>query len=92
MINPSRNSNIPEAPSLLIAAHCSTIQRKATRLDEQELSAILDDLVRELNSTISHPPTYFNSLNEIVLSLNSTSLPSLISINSHYKFFYNNYI
>jgi hypothetical protein len=86
MINPSGNGNLPEALSLLIAAHCSTIQRKTTRLDAQELSAILDDLVRELNSTISHPPTYFNSLNEIILSLNSISLPSLISINSHYFF------
>ena len=73
-------------PSLLIAAHCATIRRKNRRLDTQELSAILNDLVRELNSTKVRPSAYFNSLNEIVQVLNSTSPPVLVLISSHYFF------
>ncbi len=82
----TKNEHQPAPLSLLIAAHCSTIRRKTVNLDVQELTAILDDLVRELNTAVSHPATYFNSLNEIVLSLNISSPPSLISMYSHYFF------
>lgn len=86
MANQPKNDHQPSPPSLLIAAHCATIRRKTINLAVEELTAILDDLVRELNLAVSHPATYFNSLNEIVLSLNSSSPPSLISMHSHYFF------
>ncbi|CAF0834713.1 unnamed protein product [Adineta steineri] len=76
----------PSPPSLLIAAHCSTIRRKPDRLDTKELSAILDDLVRELNSSPLRLTTYLNSLNESVKTLNSTFPPALLKISSHYFF------
>jgi len=74
------------APSLLISAHCSTIQRKAKTLDVQELSSILDDLVRELNVSTIRLDTYLNSLNKIVRLLNSSFPPKLAQIPSHYFF------
>jgi hypothetical protein len=77
---------IPSPPSLLIAAHCSTIRRKAKRLDNKELSAILDDFSRELNTTNLHPLTYLNSLNQIVKILNSYSPSILPNLSSHYFF------
>ncbi|UJR27361.1 hypothetical protein I4U23_008653 [Adineta vaga] len=76
----------PSPPSLLIAAHCSTIRRKPDRLDTKELSAILDDLVRELNSSPLRLTTYLNSLNESVKTLNATFPPALLKIPSHYFF------
>jgi hypothetical protein len=76
----------PTPPSLLIAAHCSTIRRKAKRLDTKELSAILDDLVRELNNQTLRLTTYLNSLNEVVKILNSTLPPTLLDLSSHYFF------
>ena len=72
--------------SLLITTHCSTIQRKAKRLNSEELSSILDDCVRELNFKSLPSPIYLNSLNEIVHSLNLNPPPSLTSLNSHYFF------
>lgn len=71
---------------LLISAHCSTIQRKGAQVDAQELSAILDDFVRELNTIVSHSPTYFNSLNEIILTLNVALPPAMLSLSSNYFF------
>lgn len=72
---------------LLVAAHCSTIRRKAKRIDVKELSAIFDDFVRELNSPgIPQSKSILNSLNEIVSVLNSTLPPALLSITSHYFF------
>jgi hypothetical protein len=76
----------PSPPSLLIAAHCSTIRRKAKRLDHQELSAIFEDFSRELTSINLHPITYLNSLNQIVRVLNTYSPPILPTICSHYFF------
>lgn len=80
------HERIPSPPSLLIAAHCSTIQRKAQRLDAQELSAILDDISRELNTTNLRSTTYLNSVNEIVKSLNTFLPPILPIISSNYFF------
>jgi hypothetical protein len=71
---------------LLIAAHCSTIRRKAKRLDIKELSAILDDFVRELSPITLPLQTYLNSLNKIVTTLNSNLPPILLEISSHYFF------
>jgi hypothetical protein len=71
---------------LLIAAHCSTIQRKSKRLDINELTAILDDLVRELYSRKSLSDTYLNSINKIVRVLNANLPPILSEITSHYFF------
>ncbi|CAF1004502.1 unnamed protein product [Adineta ricciae] len=88
MEKPSRTNRDrdPSPPSLLIAAHCSTIRRKPDRLDTKELSAILDDLVRELNSSPLRITTYLNSLNESVKTLNATFPPALLKIPSHYFF------
>jgi hypothetical protein len=82
----SRNHSDPTSLPLIITAHCSTLRRKAKRLNPQELSFILDDFVRELNFKPIHPQLYLISLNEIVHLLNFNSLPSLISLNSHYFF------
>jgi hypothetical protein len=86
MTKPSRSNHDLTPPSLLIAAHCSTIQRKSKTIDTQELSSILDDLVRELNSKTLSSTSYLNTLSEIVHLLNSTSPPSLLSLSSHYFF------
>ncbi|CAF3419319.1 unnamed protein product [Rotaria sp. Silwood1] len=74
------------SPSLLVVAHCSTIRRKAERIDVQELSAMLNDLFRELYFNSANPTAYLNSLYQIVHSLNSTSIPSLTSVHSHIFF------
>jgi hypothetical protein len=77
----------PKPVPLLVAAHCSTIRRKAKRIDTQELGSIFDDLVRELKPTIEPPSkTYLNSLNEVVMVLNSGLPPALLDISSHYIF------
>lgn len=76
----------PSPPSLLIAAHCSTVRRKSDRIDIKELSAILDDFVRELNSSPLRLTTYLNSLNESVKTLNATFPPALLRMPSHYFF------
>ncbi|UJR21493.1 hypothetical protein I4U23_024577 [Adineta vaga] len=86
MTNQSDFDYQPAPVSLLIAAHCSTIRRKTIHIDSLELSSILDDFVRELNATTSHSETYFTSLNEIILALNATSPPSLLSVTSNYFF------
>ena len=70
----------------LITAHCSTIQRKGKYLNSEELSSILDDIVRELYHKICPSEIYLNSFNEIVHALNSNLPLSLISLNSHYFF------
>ncbi|CAF2346324.1 unnamed protein product [Rotaria sp. Silwood2] len=72
-----------QPPSLLIAAHCSTIRRKAARIDAKELSAIFNDCVHEAYSNKFPLQTYLNSLNEIVTTLNSNFPPVLIEISSH---------
>ncbi|CAF3376261.1 unnamed protein product [Rotaria socialis] len=74
------------APSLLIAAHCLTIRRKTQRIDIQELSSMLDDLFRELYFKPSDSTAYLNSLNEIVHAFISNSVPTLVSLSSHYFF------
>ena len=70
-------------PSLLIAAHCLTIERKRKRFDAKEFSAILDDLFRELQLNKARPRTYLHSLNEVLHTLNSTSPLVLFSLGSH---------
>ena len=76
----------PSPPSLLIAAHCSTLQRKGKRIETSELSAIFDDVVRELTTENLRPLNYLNSLNEVIRVLNSARLTILPKINSHYFF------
>ncbi|CAF1940146.1 unnamed protein product [Rotaria magnacalcarata] len=75
-----------DAPSLLIAAHCLTIRRKTERIGIQELSSMLDDLFRELYFKPSNSTAYLNSLNQIVHAFNSNSIPTLVSLPSHYFF------
>lgn len=83
--NRETNSSLTStSSSLLIAAHCATIRRKAAEIDSSELSAILNDLVRELNSIKPSIRTYLNSLNEIVITLNGNFPPKLLEISSHY--------
>lgn len=76
----------PSPPSLLIAAHCATIQRKGKRLDSAELSAILNDVTRELTSENYRTTTYLHSINQVLRVINSTRLPILPTISSHYFF------
>lgn len=83
--NRGNNSIVPPIP-LLIGAHCSTIRRKAKRLDIKELTAIFDDFARELNSTSTSSQSHLNSLNKIVIVLNSTLPSALLGICSHYFF------
>lgn len=71
---------------LLIGAHCSTVRRKGVHIDLNELSSILDDFVRELNSIAFHSAVYFSSINEIILTLNAISPSALLSLTSHYFF------
>ena len=71
----------PSPPSLLIAAHCDTLKRIDQQLSVEDLSALLDDLVRELDSKQIRRTTQLNSLNEIVLILNSnwpSAVPNLV--------------
>lgn len=81
----SRNAD-PFSGSLLISAHCSTIQRKSQRFTLREFSGILDDFVREFQSdkflSVSHLPT----LNKIVEILNYYLPQSLLSCGSHQFF------
>ncbi|UJR21494.1 hypothetical protein I4U23_024578 [Adineta vaga] len=70
----------------IITAHCSTIRNKANSLDAQNLSKILDDIVRELKSNVLASPSYLNSLNAVLLTLRFTLPPALISLGSHYFF------
>ncbi|CAF3415172.1 unnamed protein product [Rotaria sp. Silwood1] len=83
MVKKLKNERNTMSPSLLVVAHCSTIRRKAERIDVQELSAMLNDLFRELYFNSANPTAYLNSLYQIVHSLNSTSIPSLTSVHSH---------
>lgn len=83
MIRQASYSRAPSPPSLLIAAHCATIRRKAERIDVDELRAILSDLVRELKSRPLRPATYLNSLGEILRALHSKLPPSIVSLTSH---------
>jgi len=76
----------PSPPALLISAHCSTIRRQSKRIEAQELSAILDDFVRELTANSLRLRTYLHSLNEIIKSLNSNFPPALFKLTSHYFF------
>jgi hypothetical protein len=86
MANQTQNipQHDPNQSSLLIAAHCSTIERKTKRIDAKELSAILDDLIRELHSLNSK--IYLTSLNEIIKTLNTNFPRVLLQISSHYFF------
>lgn len=83
---PNNYESDSAAPSLLIAAHCLTIVRKAARFDSNELSAILNDFVRELNSNNTSMKVYLNSLNEIVKTLNSNFPAILVKMSSNYFF------
>ncbi|CAF3706107.1 unnamed protein product, partial [Adineta steineri] len=85
-MNLSDHTIYPATQSLLINAHCSTLRRKAKNIDTQELAAMLDDVVRELKSTVSRSAIYFHCFNEIVLALNSALPASLIPLYSHYFF------
>ncbi|CAF3625870.1 unnamed protein product [Rotaria sordida] len=76
----------PKPPSLLIVAHCSTIRRKTTGIDANELSAILNDCVYEAYSNKFPLKSYLNSLNEIVKTLNSHFPSALLETSSHYFF------
>ncbi|CAF1992875.1 unnamed protein product [Rotaria magnacalcarata] len=76
----------PTPLPLLIAAHCSTIRRKTARIDKSELSAILNDLVRELHISRLPLKSYLNCLNEIVKTLNSHFPSILLELASHYFF------
>jgi hypothetical protein len=86
MASSSRQVRNSSPSSSLIAAHCSTIRRKIARIDIQELTGILNDLVRELAGKNTSRPAYLNSLNEIIQALNSHSSAALLSISSHYFF------
>ena len=70
-------------PVLLIAAHCLTIERKWKRFDPKEFSAILDDIVRELDSKKLRRRAYLSSLNEVLHTLNTTSPLVLFGLGSH---------
>lgn len=76
----------PSPPSLLIAAHCATIQRKGKRLDNAELSAIFNDITRELSADKLRASTYLHSLNQVLRVINAARLPILTTISSHYFF------
>ncbi|CAF3785518.1 unnamed protein product [Rotaria socialis] len=84
-IQNNRERNPTPLP-LLIAAHCSTIRRKTARIDKSELSAILNDLVRELHTSRLPLKSYLNCLNEIVKTLNSHFPSTLLELASHYFF------
>jgi hypothetical protein len=83
---PDIRENNPTPLPLLIAAHCLTIRRKSKRLDIDELTSILDDFVRELNTKISPLSTHLNSINKILRIFNTNSPPILSEITSHYFF------
>ncbi|CAF0910631.1 unnamed protein product [Rotaria sordida] len=83
MVKQLENEHNTTSPPLLVAAHCSTIRRKANRIDEQELTAMLNDLFRELYFNSINPTIYLKSLYEVLHALNSTSISSLISLHSH---------
>ncbi|CAF0824435.1 unnamed protein product [Rotaria sp. Silwood1] len=80
------HESAPKPPSLLVAAHCATLRRKATRIDVNELSSILNDCVHEAYSHKCPLKTYLNSLNEIVTTLSSNFPSALLEISSHYFF------
>ncbi|CAF2412789.1 unnamed protein product [Rotaria sp. Silwood2] len=86
MVKQLKNDHKTTATSLLVAAHCSTIRRKADRINTEELSAMLNDLFRELYFNSVNSTAYLSSLHQIVHSLNSTSIPSLKSVHSHVFF------
>jgi hypothetical protein len=83
---PYRHQQESTKPSLLLAAHCLTIQRKNRRLDVIEFSAMLDDFVRELNANKLHSKACINSLDKILQTLNST-LPSVLFTIKAHRFF-----
>lgn len=85
-MNPLEMDGNSLAPSLLVAAHCMTIRRKKKRIDIQELSAILDDLFRELYYKPLNNTSYLKSMNEITDALNTSAIPSLVLLHSHYFF------
>ena len=76
----------PSPPSLLIAAHSDTLKRIGQQLNAEDLSALLDDLVRELDSEKIRRTTQLNSLNEIVLILNANRPSAVHHLVSH-RFF-----
>lgn len=82
----NNRENNPIPLPLLIAAHCSTIRRKTTRIDKTELTAILNDLVRELFANRTPMKIYYNCLNEIIKTLNTNFPSALLEMNSHYFF------
>ena len=72
--------------SFLISAHCLTIKRKSKDFDRDELAAIFDDALRELNRKDFSRSDYFESFNEFIRTLTRTP-PTILPQMIWHKFF-----